>query len=435
MKASEYSEMAVASVASELMIDGTMKSVGGDTTVDATAPNSVVTTGTGAAAETVITGLISEPVTGGAAVAARAFVADDPDTPASEAMAYRQAVAARTDIKVGKVVDSSDDAARLMIFTKYVGTKSVRVYAEDDTGGLNDLTGTVNTDGSIETGDGPVTLKPVSGTYYLATPDATDATPNELDSTDVVTVTSKTKDKAVFTYEAADDNDAATDETRYVVLASTTVAGATTTVEYQHVDITATAAPDDDDLDQDDEQVGVKASVPDGTDYSHVHFGVWAGLSAAAKDGSQKIADLGIGFVQSIGDGLTSVDMPNNGTASYSGNWAAAIQGEDPNGDGDISLESGAATVTANFTKDEITASLTGLASLEGDISGNTFEGTEATPTHGDLNTGGKFTGSFSGGFYGDGAAETAGIFDFATKDNKGGAFRGAFGGDRKDDE
>ena len=49
------------------------------------------------------------------------------------------------------------------------------------------------------------------------------------------------------------------------------------------------------------------------------------------------VADLGIGFVQSIGDGLTGADMPNNfGSADYSGNWVANCAGmaeEDGNGD------------------------------------------------------------------------------------------------------
>ena len=53
------------------------------------------------------------------------------------------------------------------------------------------------------------------------------------------------------------------------------------------------------------------------------------------------------------------------------------------------------------------------------------------------LDSTGKFTGSFSGGFYGTKAAEAGGIFDFASDDdndgaNEGGAFRGAFGADRK---
>ena len=57
------------------------------------------------------------------------------------------------------------------------------------------------------------------------------------------------------------------------------------------------------------------AKIPDAADYDHIHFGVWAALGEAEKDGSQELSDLGIGFVQSIGDALTGADMPNNGDA------------------------------------------------------------------------------------------------------------------------
>ena len=38
------------------------------------------------------------------------------------------------------------------------------------------------------------------------------------------------------------------------------------------------------------------------------------------------------------------------------------------------------------------------------------------------------FTGSFSGGFFGPSAAEAGGVFDYESKENKNGAFRGSFG-------
>ena len=34
---------------------------------------------------------------------------------------------------LGKTVDSADDMARLMIVTQYAGSKTVKVYASDDT--------------------------------------------------------------------------------------------------------------------------------------------------------------------------------------------------------------------------------------------------------------------------------------------------------------
>ena len=50
-----------------------------------------------------------------------------------------------------------------------------------------------------------------------------------------------------------------------------------------------------------------------------------------------------------------------------------------------------------------------------------------------DLDADDKWTGGLSGGFYGAKAIEAGGVFDFATKDNKGGAFTGAFGTNRTD--
>ena len=191
-------------------------------------------------------------------------------------------------------------------------------------------------------------------------------------------------------------------------------------------------------FDKDEEEIissQVRAALPVAIDYKHIHFGVWAALGAAEKSGSQELSDLGIGFVQSIGDGLTGADMPNNGTADYSGSWVAAVQAAEDDGNGDISLVYGAADLEANLTKVTITAALDGLATLEGTIDTNTFSGTKATVgddnTH-NLDSTGKFTGTFSGGFYGAQAAEAGGIFDFTSKDAVDGAFRGAFGGDRK---
>ena len=88
--------------------------------------------------------------------------------------------------------------------------------------------------------------------------------------------------------------------------------------------------------------------------------------------------------------------------------------------------------MSAKFGEGEITANLTGLATLSGDISGNTFSGTKASDiAHSSLDAEGEFTGKFRGGFYGIKAAEAGGIFDFTSEDQEDGAFRGAFGGDK----
>ena len=233
---------------------------------------------------------------------------------------------------------------------------------------------------------------------------------------------------------AGPDGDLGTDDdvTTYVVLESTTVTGDTTSVIYNSATIHIAI---DRDGDGEDDNVQVSAKIPEAAEYKHIHFGAWAGLGDAKKTGDQGIADLGIGFVQSIGDGLTGADMPNNGSGSYSGNWAATVRAADSDGDGTISLVTGTASLTAEFGKDKITANLDNLARLSGDISGNTFSGEKASrisATH-KLDTEGEFTGSFSGGFYGSKAAEAGGIFDFTSDGAEAGEFRGAFGADRTD--
>ena len=266
------------------------------------------------------------------------------------------------------------------------------------------------------------------GSYYPA--GTAGGNEGDLGSDDDVAATAKPVE--VFSYV---DND---DTKKHVVLMTESKTAGTTTYIYINVDVTAAAAPDGDDDDTAADVVQVRAALPEASEYKHIHFGVWAALGAAEKSGLQELSDLGVGFVQSIGDGLSGADMPNNGGGTYSGNWAAAVQAEDEDGDGAISLMHGAAGLVADFSKATIKATLTGLATLDGTIDTNTFSGTKATVIaedtenpHG-LDMAGKFTGSFSGGFYGTQAAEAAGIFDFTSEDQEAGAFRGAFGGDRK---
>ena len=55
------------------------------------------------------------------------------------------------------------------------------------------------------------------------------------------------------------------------------------------------------------------------------------------------------------------------------------------------------------------------------------------TATGSGLDTNADFDGTFSGAFYGAKGKEVGGVFDFASDDgdNEGGAFRGAFGGQK----
>ena len=440
MAAETARDDAMADAMVELKIDGTMKSVG-DVTIDATAPNNVVTTGTGATAKTVNTGFqhdLQEEMTG--AVDAQAFASDtDPATPHTP---YRQAVAMR-DIDIGKVVDSADDMARLAIVTQYVGSNVVKVFAYNETD--PDVSSTAN--GRTGTRVGRVTVENNSsaddvtagnhvnntplrslGTYYLA---GLAAETDGLANGDVVG--DEAEGMTVYSYVDFGTNrerGGGDDSTVYLVIDDDQRSeDGTTTYIYRMVDITAPAADADDDGTA--EEVQVTANIPEATDYKHIHFGVWAALG---DDGMTPSAH-GIGFVQNYsGEGMTPV-MPNFGSAEFDGNWVATVQVADPDGDGDISIADGAATVTADFVDNEVTVDLTGLAMLEGDISGSEFSGTKATVDSTNehrLTADADFEGAFMGAFYGVGAAEAGGVFSFGSDDdNEDGAFAGAFGGAR----
>ena len=399
----------------------------------------------------------SFPMTEGAQTVGRATVAGDPDATPDPFKSPVANAAART-FAIGKTVDSADDSARLMIVTQYAGTKMVKVFAIADSptavtassanGGRIQVAGADTADDAT---DDEFSALRSRGMYYpaaggtaetLETADSTDA-----DNSGVIeagelqgdTVAATAKGREVFSYvsEAGTDTIFGTsdDVMAYVVLDSTSTNSAgVTTYSYHPVDIHIDTDPDGD-TNTAAVPSEVTAMIPSASDYDHIHFGVWASLGAAAKSGAQSIADLGIGFVQNYsGSGMTGSDMPNNGTGAYSGNWVATVQAADVEGDGSIALKHGAASLAANFGKGTITATLTDLATLSGDISGNAFSGDKASgigdPT---LDSSADFEGSFSGGFYGAKAAEAAGVFTFATEDNEGGAFNGAFGAARTD--
>ena len=456
MTAAEKAGEAETAAMAELMIVGTMKSVG-DTTVDAEAPRTEVVSGSGDTEQTVVTGLIDTSETSGPTTDGRMAVPADLDfNPPVKYKSPMVNAAMRDDLKIGKVVDSADDMIRLQIITAYAGTQSVKVYGSN--GGVDwrsNKEGQIVVSSSGEAiiaddadfdADGNVvlTLRP-EGMFYRADDDTTDVSPGGEDRLTATsptdgtppeqagdTVTSGTKAKQVYSFV----NTALTaDPTTvvYVVLdetTSTTDDAGKTTTDYKYSAVTVHVAVDRDGIIGNENEF-VTAALPAAKSYDHIHFGVWAGLGEAAKDGSQKIADLGIGFVQSIGDGASGADMPNNGDATYTGNWAASIQEAHPDGEGAIRLMHDNATVAADFAKGMITATLTNLATLKGDISGNTFSGDKASGLSGmhGLDTEAAFTGEFTGGFYGEKAAETAGVFDFSSKNNEGGAFIGAFGG------
>ena len=446
MMASEKGTAAETAAMAELMIDGTMKSVG-ETSIDAMAGASSVSTGAGADAQTVITGLIKSmnPMATGGAIEGNAYTpaaVDDLETAEDEreltdavakTMPYKQAAAERT-FAIGKTLDSSDDMARLMLVTDYAGVNTVKVYADADTTG--DFTGLVNKDGSIQlnsgtddvTDDHRVTLRSV-GMYFEATLVAGDGVADALDHTDEIGDSAEGVEVFLATGPGPIATNPDDDVSQHVVLGTTSKTGDATTVTYLAVDITAeAAAPDGPDVGLIADAAQVTVGIPGPVAYQHLHFGAWASLGEAAEDGAQMVTDLGIGFVQSIGDGMTGADMPSTGSATYNGDWVATVQAAA----GGVGLENGAAKLAANFDKATVKATLDDLATLEGSIDGSMFSGTKATVgvnAHG-LTSGGKFSGSFDGGFYGTKAAEAGAIFDFDS--TNGGAFRGAFGGNKQ---
>ena len=439
--AAEMSEAALAAALTELHIDGTVKSVG-DSSVDAMAGPSSVATGSDDDAQTVITGLIAsmnpmgmgDEITGSAYEPATVdnLNTEDDETEldtATKGSAYKQQAEART-FAIGKTLDSSDDTARLMIVTDYPDTNMVRVFAEGDTTG-DALEGTkagyisiddTDTDGAdtdnvaLRSEGMFVAAGTADGALVFGDEIADDADPVE-----------------VFSYVVPND---ATNTRVYATLRTTSTDAASGDTTYSYTagaDIVADAAkPDGPDDGDDPDPAQVTVAIPGPVAYEHLHFGVWAELGDANADGAQDVTGFGIGFVQSIGDGMTGADMPNTGSASYSGNWVAVVlQGA---GDDSMALEHGAASLSANLDKATLTATLTGLAKLSGTIDGSMFEGDTATVAANDygLTPGGDFEGAFSGGFYGAKAAEAGGVFDFSS-DNSG-AFRGAFGGAKSDD-
>ena len=431
MKAGDKKTATMNAVDMELEIDGTMKSVG-ERIIDASVTQKRTESSTVGGVTTMkVTGLLGDmnPMHSVDAVVGVEFVANEDPTADTE---YVQAVAER-EVVIGKTVDSSDDMARLMLVTHYQGTKMVYVYSlEDET---DDVTGTkagmvsVDDAGAASTADADanrVALKRV-GMFYPVS----GGTAGTLAATD--TVADDAEPKQVYSYGAVVGG---TDTTFYVVLQSTTTEDGTTTTTYRRVDVMVDS--NDDVTDGTAAPGMVKATLPEVIAYKHIHFGVWAGLGKAGADGSQNLADLGIGFVQDLtddGSGMTGADMPNNGTADYQGDWVAAVREADTDGNGAITLQHGPADLSADFGKATINVDLMGLATLDGAIDGNEFSGTKASKAmsgKGGLTAGGTFTGTFSGGFYGPKAAEAGGIFDFTSKDKKAGEFRGAFGADRE---
>ena len=402
--------------AAEVKIVDKTKTVG-DTSITIGAANNIATTTTGGKTVTTETGELGKVTATSTAVDAIAEVEEvlEGDTPVVGVVA-KPSIAARS-INIGVQLDSDDDTARLTLITHYIGSATVAgVYT--GMGGtsekiLQKAHSAYNHDYRSDT-EGTTTpnvqIKAATGMFYEATGGVNAAG----------TVTVGAKGTELYYYDVTDAADPPVTTRTWLKRTSseTTVAG-----ELSHHYTPYEA-----------ENVAEKlADFPMQTAYKHLHFGLWNGLSGS---GANKIADLGLGFVTATVDGMgmTGSDIPNVGSATYNGNWVASVREADQDGDGTIRLKDGDSTVVADFVKGEVDVTLTGLASLDGTIAGDRFSGTKATVVANDhgLTADAKFTGSFSGAFFGPLAAEAGGVFDYTSKDMKAGEFRGAFGGDKE---
>ena len=454
--AAEMAEDAIEAAKMELHIDGPMKwvdivdddgNVTGMSSVDAT--TGMLTRGT-VGVDRNVTGLLighdDTPTRRTAASEGQEFVQGAGVDGKTGELEYEQAIEAGA-AEIGKVLDTSDDMHRLMLITGHQRDKTVRVFVDEAASGTN-LQGVL-----VPAPTGTITARSL-GMYYEATdrivandplpttglPATRTTTPETLDAYDRVKVNDAMGNPAegVELFELSGENDAGTPIPAGTVarVMTTSTTGTVTTITYQAVDIVANASKTDGgDADQNPDDLSpVTAKILAVADYEHIHFGVWAGLGDADKDdGSQDLAELGLGFVQNY-DGSDVTDGSITGTATFNGDWAAAVRRKYASDaeKGAIMLDNGSATLTANFSEDEFTGVLTGLATLEGSLSGNVFKGDKATKiTHPDLEATGTFKGSFSGAIYGDEGAEAAGVFSF--DGTEAGAFVGAFGGRDRD--
>ena len=167
------------------------------------------------------------------------------------------------------------------------------------------------------------------GSYYQA---GTDADLNTADPTGNPpltpagdTIATATKPVEVYSYENAGG------DTAYAVLHGVNTVGATTTYSYATADIFVDHDPDG----EGDVDTQVNAMLPVARDYSHIHFGVWASLGDASSTGSQTLADLGIGFVQSIGERAHGGYAQQRHGPPTRATGSASVQGSHPTGEGE----------------------------------------------------------------------------------------------------
>ena len=406
MDAEKARDNAVADSMVELKIDDKTKSVG-DTaiTIDGKAQDVTVNE------ERTLTGLQEDMNISTTGEMIDGVQEVQPNPSASPPVVAADAIppAQERPLDIGVVYDSAGDDVRLALVTQYAGTRTVTAFEDGSdtvTGSKSNRIDDIDHDGDASAGGVPtpnrsVPLRTASGIFI----ESNTLTYNG----DGIGET--TKPSTIYYYETSEGK-------TYIRRTGTMEVEDGTVYSYLVVDTRA------------------GAKIPASADYKYLHFGVWAGLdNADGATGENAINDLGIGFISALGD-ITEV-MPNHGRATYNGNWVATVQQADDDGDGEITLQDGVARMEANFSKAEVDVILTGLATVNGSIDGNTFSGDKAptmpTAPEGGLDAAGKFEGSFQGAFFGPLGAEAGGVFDYSSEDNEDGAFRGAFGGNQAD--
>ena len=416
--AEDARDEAQARAMAELKINDKTKSVG-DKSITVTAEQIMHTQGTVTRTYGLLDGMnidADDPLVPGVA----AVTADEQAGIAAKA-AKPSVSAAMIDI--GMTFDSVDDDARLTLVTKYLGTTAVNVFSVEGGNATGATAGTVTEEREVDGAniDVTVNLQAAAGTYLETTGSGPVDQGHTVDRT--------TKSAMLYYYNTGMDDDAATktrDESKQYVQHLSTVRDPNNdnAIEYTYEKLDVVS--------------GVR--IPEAKDFQHLHYGLWNDITPATASRGNTLVDWGIAFVTGVGDAAQTLDLPTFGDAAYKGNWVANIKAQDLTGDGAITRQDGDASVTADFQTSEVDVDLTGLASFDAEIDRGAaiplFITTEAnvTGTVGGLNPAAKYSGRLVGAFFGPQGAEAGGTFSFRTKDDKDGAFRGAFGTARQPD-
>ncbi len=345
----------------------------------------------------------------------------------------------RTDLPLRFVTDSEDDLKRLTLVYQYATSKNnkmVSLFRDRGTNKPDTTVSEANPYGTVTVGGKAVPIMRAQGEFYISSVWVSGTTYRLDTRTAAFTPKSNTGDGAIQSVRiAADSKDAN---------AATGLSGIYyymdgSTKKWLRLSKSATDTAGAVTLTYDDITVYENVRFPTVMPFKHMNFGLWASTRQPPGDETGDtlfIADMGIGFVKALPDSkMSGADMPNFGSAKYEGYWISNQRQADAGGEGEISGWLSGAETTADFGKNTIKVDLKFLATLEGRIDGDGFSGTKVTaitaPASNNRLTkdASKFTGTFSGNFFGPMAAEVGGVFDFTSEGKKAGEFRGSFGG------